>query len=596
MLRYLALRICLLISLLAMFSSAASAAIYPSSNGAWLVVGSRSSAATAISYAKQVARKHSNVGVFLSSNGWYAITLGWSGKSAGESYKRRMKIRGTIPGDSYLHSGERFLELVWSTSGVTGRSRSRILSAMRLRSGGGSAPEPKPEPRIDHSSDGPGYVTGLANNTDSYLSFRTGPSTKRREKQRLSMNTRFTIIGAQKGWYNVRLRSSGRSGWVYGRYVGLGTPRIEVVQPKPKPVKPPKPQIVISEAENGLKLEVSGLDTAGFGYLSLRKGPGDSYIEIARLKDKTKLVVTGKSGKWYRVKPAPSIEGWVTSEYVTAAEVPTFGPPDPPKEEEHKTETIDIAKTTKTTDPTPTTPNPAANDSQGRRVALILGNSAYVHTTMLPNPKNDASKISDMLKSLGFEVIVGLDGSKVEMESSIRDFVRLLPGSKTALFFYAGHAMQVKGNNYLIPIDAKLEDSTAIDFETINLSAILNFVDEPGRISIALLDACRDNPLSRKFARSFGATRSAFLGRGLASPTSTGNLLIGFATAPGEVALDGDGDNSPFTKALLKHMPTEGLEIEAMLKRVRTEVYSITSGSQSPWVNSGLRKEFYFKK
>jgi uncharacterized caspase-like protein len=201
------------------------------------------------------------------------------------------------------------------------------------------------------------------------------------------------------------------------------------------------------------------------------------------------------------------------------------------------------------------------------------------------------------LKKLGFEVVKGLDLTKSGMEASIRDFVRLMPGADVTLFFYAGHAMQVNGINYLIPIDAALADSTAIDFETINFSVILNFMNENDRTSIALLDACRNNPLARNFTRKLGKSRSAFVGRGLAAPTSnTGQMLIGFATAPGEVALDGEGKNSPFTTALLKHMETPGLEIELMLKRVKSDVYEETEGNQSPWNNSALRKEFYFVK
>jgi uncharacterized caspase-like protein len=115
------------------------------------------------------------------------------------------------------------------------------------------------------------------------------------------------------------------------------------------------------------------------------------------------------------------------------------------------------------------------------------------------------------------------------------------------------------------------------------------------RISIALLDACRDNPLSRRFSRSLGSVRSASVGRGLAVPVAAGGeMLIGFATAPGEVAQDGTGRNSPFTTALLKHMATPGLEIELMLKRVKEEVYNLTDRAQEPWHNSGLRREFYF--
>lgn len=562
------------------------AAIYPGSNAAWLVVASRDNPNSAISYARQLARSAGNVAVFRSNNGWYAISLGWINRSSGNTIASRLKSRGVIPHDSYFHSGERFVELIWSSSGVTGTNGSAILSSTKLNVDGGTPVT------IDRSSNGPGYVSGLLSNGDGYVSFRSGPSTSRTEIKRLTQGTPFEIIGKRKGWYNVRIQS-GRSGWLYSRYV---TPGIAYVQPV-KPATPvvPKPEIAISEVDNGTKLRIFGLAKAGFDFVALRKGPGSNYLEVARLREGTNLVVTGKYQDWYRVKPAPSVEGWVKVTYLAAAEVPTFGPPDnditPKDKPTKKPETIDIAVIKN--------PSPVGEEDKpekiGKRVALVLGNSAYQHTTALPNPKNDAARVAEKLKQLGFIVIIGLDGGKSAMERTIRDFVRELPNSEAALFFYAGHAMQVKGSNYLIPIDAKLEDSTALDFETIQLSSILQFVDQPGRVSIALIDACRDNPLSRRFARSVGATRSAFIGRGLASPSSSGNLLIGFATAPGEVALDGDGENSPFTTALLNHIGTPKLEIEAMLKRVRSDVFVATDQQQSPWTNSGLRKNFYFK-
>jgi uncharacterized caspase-like protein len=225
---------------------------------------------------------------------------------------------------------------------------------------------------------------------------------------------------------------------------------------------------------------------------------------------------------------------------------------------------------------------------------LIIGNSAYQNAVELPNPRNDARAISAALKGLGFEVVQGEDLDKQGMEARVREFVTKVNGAAVSLFFYAGHGMQVAGKNYLIPIDAKLEDAAAVDFETIDSDRILGYMTDENRVAIALLDACRDNPLARKFARSLGATRSVAVGQGLAIPSVPGGgLLIGFATAPGEVALDGQGGNSPFTTALLKHLPTRGIEIQQVMTRIKSDVYQVTGKQQRPWHNSDLRAEFY---
>ena len=349
--------------------------------------------------------------------------------------------------------------------------------------------------------------------------------------------------------------------------------------------------------------KVAGLEKTNDKVLSLRRGPGTSYAEIVRMRQGTQLTITGKSKSWFRVKLNNGTTGFAYSKYVRLVEVPTIGPdeitdnnikvigPDDgdklnPKDQQQSS-----------LDKGDTKPQVKPDQTDQKRVALVFGNSNYQHTTALANPKNDADSIAESLNKLGFQVVKGLDLTKTGMEASIREFVRLMPGADVALFFYAGHAMQVNGINYLIPIDAALADSTAMDFETINFSVILNFMNANDRTSIALLDACRNNPLARNFTRKLSKERSAFVGRGLAAPTSnTGQMLIGFATAPGEVALDGEGKNSPFTTALLKHMETPGLEIELMLKRVKSDVYEETEGNQSPWNNSALRKEFYFAR
>jgi hypothetical protein len=228
------------------------------------------------------------------------------------------------------------------------------------------------------------------------------------------------------------------------------------------------------------------------------------------------------------------------------------------------------------------------------KVALVIGNGAYQNATPLPNPPNDAADMAVKLEKMGFKVISGIDVNQATMVQKVGDLEEAARDADMTLFFYAGHGLQVNGLNYLVPVDAKLERPTSLQFETIETSLILNSMAGSGRTAIALLDACRDNPLSRSFTRSLGKTRSAAVGKGLAAPTiGAGGIIIGFSTAPGEVAADGEGRNSPFTKALLKNMETPGLEIQQLMTRVKADVYSDTKEVQEPWHNSSLRSEVY---
>jgi Caspase domain len=228
------------------------------------------------------------------------------------------------------------------------------------------------------------------------------------------------------------------------------------------------------------------------------------------------------------------------------------------------------------------------------KVALVIGNGAYQHATPLPNPPNDATDMAAMLEGLGFTVITGNDLTQADMVKKVGDFEEAARDADVTLFFYAGHGLQVNGLNYIVPIDAKLERASSLQFETIESNVILSSMSGNGRTAIALIDACRNNPLSRSFSRSLGATRSAAVGQGLAAPNmAAGGMIIGFATAPGDVAADGEGRNSPFTKALLKNMVTPGLEIQQMMTRVKADVYAETKEAQEPWHNTSLRSDVY---
>jgi len=239
-----------------------------------------------------------------------------------------------------------------------------------------------------------------------------------------------------------------------------------------------------------------------------------------------------------------------------------------------------------------TPPPPAESTSIGKRIALVIGNGDYQNATPLPNPANDARAVAKSLREIGFEVSEGLDLANSAMTRLIRDFLRAAPSAQLALVFYAGHGLQVDGRNYLVPIDAKLMARSDLSFETIDVDTILNGLNDEARANIIILDACRDNPLARSFASRLGATRSSAVTQGLAGYTAIGTgTLIAFATAPGQTALDGDGSNSPFTQALVKHIKTPGLEIRQMLTRVRADVVKDTRAKQVPWDNSSLLGE-----
>ncbi len=224
----------------------------------------------------------------------------------------------------------------------------------------------------------------------------------------------------------------------------------------------------------------------------------------------------------------------------------------------------------------------------GRRVALVIGNSKYKYANPLPNPANDAADVSQLLRKLGFDVIEGRDLDRRGMEDKIRAFGRKLEaGADLALLFYAGHGMQVGGRNFLIPVDAKLERSGDLTLDTIELGQILAQMEADKRVNLVFLDACRDNPLARSFARSLG-TRSGSVGSGLAPVQSAIGTMIAYATQPDNVALDGEGRNSPFTTALLKYIATPKLEIGSIMKRVRADVIATTREKQVPWDHSSL--------
>jgi phosphate transport system substrate-binding protein len=228
-----------------------------------------------------------------------------------------------------------------------------------------------------------------------------------------------------------------------------------------------------------------------------------------------------------------------------------------------------------------------------KRVALVIGNSAYQHAGELANTRNDASDMAAVLRTQGFQVIDGFDLDKSALERKIRDFAAALVGAEVGVFFYAGHGMQVSGTNYLVPIDAGLRTASALDFEMVRLDLVQRTMEREAATNILFLDACRDNPLAPNLARAMG-TRSADIGRGLAAAESGVGTLISFSTQPGNVALDGTGRNSPFAGALIKHLRASNDDLSAILIAVRNDVMRETQRRQVPWEHSALTGRFYF--
>lgn len=231
-----------------------------------------------------------------------------------------------------------------------------------------------------------------------------------------------------------------------------------------------------------------------------------------------------------------------------------------------------------------------------RRVAMVVGNADYQYAGKLRNPLNDAADIAASLRSLGFDVIDATDRSSRQFEEDIETFANASQNADVALFYYSGHAMQLAGANYLLPIDFDADTEMAVKRQAFNLSDIVEQMEAAAKVSLVFLDACRNNPLADALkAKLTSKGRSAELGRGLARvATGNANTMIVFATAPGTIAADGTGRNSPFTQAMLQYLPAPGVEIETMMKRVTSTVEAETGRKQQPERLSKLTIEFYF--
>ena len=229
----------------------------------------------------------------------------------------------------------------------------------------------------------------------------------------------------------------------------------------------------------------------------------------------------------------------------------------------------------------------AGHAAAEKRVALVIGNSAYEHVARLANPSNDADAVTSTFKQAGFDVVESRRDLKTsEIRRVLRDFADKARDADMAVVYYAGHGIEVDGTNYLIPIDAALERDTDVFDEALALDRVLVTIEPAKKLRLVILDACRDNPFSKTMKRTIG-TRA--IGRGFAKvEPSSPNTLIAFAAKAGSTASDGDNRNSPFTSALVKHIATPGLDLRKAFGFVRDDVLRQTSNRQEPFVYGSL--------
>jgi hypothetical protein len=225
-----------------------------------------------------------------------------------------------------------------------------------------------------------------------------------------------------------------------------------------------------------------------------------------------------------------------------------------------------------------------------KRLALVIGNSNYTGAGKLANPVNDARSMKFALDQLNFKVLKYENLSQADMKMAIDDFGSQLKNYDIGLFFFAGHGLQVKGNNYLVPVDAVLKTENHAEYDCVRADRVLASMEEAGsKTNIVILDACRNNPFERSWNRSSG-------GNGLAFMNAPSGSLIAYATSPGSTASDGRGKNGLYTSALLEHINTNNVSILEMFQKVRSTVIKQSNGKQTPWESTSLTGSFYFSK
>ena len=246
---------------------------------------------------------------------------------------------------------------------------------------------------------------------------------------------------------------------------------------------------------------------------------------------------------------------------------------------------------------------------QGRRIALVIGNSAYKNVPALPNPKRDAEAIAASLRAVGFEeVTLVSDSDRGRLLDTLKTFANNAEKADWAVVYYAGHGMEVSGVNYLIPIEAKVAVDRDVQYEAVPLDQVMTAVEGAKKLRLVLLDACRDNPFASQMqktaavqplssaAKGSGGTRTRSVSRGLSEVKVSGATLVVYAAKHGQTALDGEGGNSPFAVAFAQRIATPNVEINKLFRLVRDDVMEATAGRQEPYTYGSLpgREDFFF--
>jgi hypothetical protein len=222
------------------------------------------------------------------------------------------------------------------------------------------------------------------------------------------------------------------------------------------------------------------------------------------------------------------------------------------------------------------------------RQALVIGCSTYDHSTPLTNPLNDANDMESKLKELGFDVIKKIDPTQKELKIVIDEFGEKLKGADVGLFYFAGHGVQVKGLNYLVPRDANITSEKIVEYDCVEANRVLAHMEDTHvPVKIMVLDACRNNPFERSWGRGIGQ-------RGLATMNAPKGSLIAYSTSPGTTASDGDGKNGLYTEALLNHIDGKGTPVNTMFQKVRLEVMEKSKEEQVSWESTSLTADFFF--
>ena len=294
---------------------------------------------------------------------------------------------------------------------------------------------------------------------------------------------------------------------------------------------------------------------------NVRQGPGITHAVIDTLTRGATFPVLETKNGWHQIRLDDGRTAWIAASIVRL-HGPAAGVPDSPG---RGMESQDLASS--------------------QRVALVIGNGTYDHVPALHNPPNDAAAISVALERLGFAVIRLDDAGKSDLEDGLLTFLRAAQGSEIAIAYFAGHGLEVDKRNFLVPVDARLENEWSVELETVSLDIVMGAVGRASQLGLVILDACRNNPFLASMQRS-GATRA--IGRGLARVEPAGETLVAYAAKEGTMASDGDGRHSPYTDALLRYLEEPGLEVGLMFRKVRDAVLASTKGVQEPFLYGSL--------